>query len=53
MVKVFDAAITLGSGVSLGMSVDDLLGIMGEPAVNDQSNLVYFYLIHPHYLTVI
>lgn len=42
--QVSDSSIVLGSGISIGMEVDDLFGIMGEPAVSTERNLVYFYL---------
>ncbi len=42
-VRVTDPSVTLGSGIAVGMPVDDALAILGDPQVNDDRSLVYFY----------
>lgn len=43
-VRVSDSGIRLGAGVSVGMTQTEVTAIMGEPALQDEGLLAYFYL---------
>ncbi|TVQ17642.1 MAG: hypothetical protein EA382_18575 [Spirochaetaceae bacterium] len=42
-VRVTDPSVALGSGIAVGMPVDDAVTILGNPQVRDDRSLVYFY----------